>query len=89
MLDFDDAEDKVGELTRPVASEASAIYRKAAYIINTRKLIADEIARLDDIASESGLQDVGIVYKHLGAQIEELSRHERMMVERETGLSWR
>jgi hypothetical protein len=49
LFDFenDKGDDYVGTLKRPIVSSKSALFKKAEYIIHLRKLVADEIARLD------------------------------------------
>lgn len=53
MLDFDHKSENIGELKRPVVSEESAVFKKAASIINMRRLIAKEIERM----SEDGVEE--------------------------------
>ena len=49
LFDFenDKGDDFVGTLKRPIVSSNSALFKKAEYIIHLRKLVADEVARLD------------------------------------------
>jgi hypothetical protein len=55
LFDFEheNGEDQLGTLKRPVVSSDSVIFKKAQYFVNLRKIVADEISRLDLELSEN------------------------------------
>jgi hypothetical protein len=48
LFDFEPATENVGELIKPTVSEGSRVFRKAEYIINLRKVIADELVKREE-----------------------------------------
>ena len=79
LFDFEPKSDQVGELIKPTASEASRVFNKAKYIINLRKLVADEMGKKDQLLMEYEPEKI---IKQMAGLIEELERIEKIKVTR-------